>query len=376
MGVRQIITGAMLLFFCFVSCRRNTTQVQGESGQDDPAVFFSDRYPRWFLAAAYPRWFFDQPPKTVVAYDVVKPYRMDGYDRYCSYRRMRTKGFYRYHSQERFGRLMFTDQDSITFYYVPDTTVDTASFIVLDSFAGSTHRAYLLGRDSIQIAEDSLPLISSPPFAKGPESAGRIYGYGVVRMNMYSPMRGWMEAESRAIKDLMLKTSALIVTMDKQSTVGNDLQSAGIYDFDLLLENLSVDRRWYDPHTNNIHVALSCSGADIRRWNQVHSAGGLSDTALDTMAVSAEKPLRESVPAAPPDTSYNNLLENLDDPFREPRTSSRGTAVAPEQGKGPRRYPARPSLQRERMEADTEMNRELRRSREAMDSTLLDFQRE
>lgn len=314
----------LLLATLLVSCKsgnQTTTlpQTEKDSTQSISPSLYST-YPKWFLESPYPGWFFLPPEQTVAAYNTVKNYRMDAYDRHCSYNKMRTKGFYRCFQHEFLGRLAFDEQDSISFYYIPDTTIDTTSFIVVDSLDHGNNKIYLTALDSTDMPIATHAIASSAPWSKSMERAGRVYGIGHYRVNFYNHIKGWFIAESNAIKDVMLKTSALIVTLDREynsTASGQDMEEATLYDFDLLINNLTVERRWFDSKDGNLCVVVSCAVADVKKWNDGLEEG-LADSVLAKIKTPETQKVIEETNGSDDinrDATRQKLLESLSNPI-------------------------------------------------------------
>lgn len=310
-----------------------TLLVSCKSGSDTTALPQSDTdttetispllystYPKWFLESPYPSWFFLPPEQTVSAYNTVKNFRMDAYDRHCSYQKMRTKGFYRCFQHEFLGRLAFDEQDSISFFYIPDTTIDTTSFIIVDSLDHGNNKVFLTTLDSTDMPTATQAIASSAPWSKGMERAGRVYGVGRYKVNFYNHIKGWFIAESNAIKDVMLKTSALIVTLDREfqsTSAGDDMEEATLYDFDLLINNLTVERRWFDSKDGNLCVVVSCAIADVKKWNDGLEEG-LSDSVLAKIKTPETQKVIETTNGSDEvnrDETRQKLLESLSNPI-------------------------------------------------------------
>ncbi|MGM0462079.1 MAG: hypothetical protein ACQEQ4_06630 [Fibrobacterota bacterium] len=222
-------------------------------------------YPPWFQRIEYPHWFFYPPQNTVLGYDIAKDERKDAYDRFCSFEKMRTSGYIQVHRYEHLGRLRFTDQDSISFYYIPRPDINPEDFFPLDSITTATGRAVLFSPDSLHISRTSKPLLTDCDSAQsGNEEPGYTYGYGRARVNLYNPLRAWMEAESAAIRDLMQKSVFSLYTLNRSSSQG--IEQTSRYEFDLAVENLDIQKRWFEQETGNARVAVRVRTQDIHPW--------------------------------------------------------------------------------------------------------------
>ncbi|ERP30728.1 hypothetical protein [Chitinivibrio alkaliphilus] len=220
-----------------------------------------ENYPPWFQRRTFPRWFFEPPAKTVVGFDSAKPLRDDAYDRFCSFITMRTTGFLRVHQYEHLGQLLFTDEDSISFLYVPRTDVDTSDLILLDSLKSAVSMAGIFSTDSVAI--DTTPLSLFETVAP-PKDPNYIYGTGVSRVNLYNPLWGWMKAESRAIRNLMEQSVFSLYTLERSKD--GRMERASWYDFDLRVENLEIVRRWFCAESGNAAVAVRVRKGSISPW--------------------------------------------------------------------------------------------------------------
>lgn len=305
-----------------VSCKSGTTVTMVPEKTEDtvrsiePTLY--NTYPKWFLESPYPSWFFQPQAQTVAAFNTVKAVKLDAYDRHCSYKKMRTKGFYRCFQHEFLGRLAFDEQDSISFYYIPDTTIDTTNFIMLDSLDHGNNKVLLTALDSLEVNNSKQPIATSAPWNKGYEKAGRIYGIGKYRVNYYNHIKGWFIAESNAIKDVMLKTSALIVTLEREfrDISSEDMEEATLYDFDLLIKNLQIERRWFDEKDGNLCVVVSCGVSDITKWKDGMEEG-LSDSVLAKITKPETQKVIEKNNNEPTDRDEvrQKLLQSLSNPI-------------------------------------------------------------
>jgi hypothetical protein len=225
-------------------------------------------YPPWFQRIKFPHWFFYPPQNTVLGYDIAKGERQDAYDRFCSFDKMRTNGYIQIHRYEHLGRLRFTDQDSISFYYIPHPDISPEDFISLDSITTVTGRAVLFSPDSLTVPCTPTPLLTGGNHPQSQnEEPGYTYGYGRARVNLYNPLRAWMEAESAAIRDLMQKSVFSLYTLNRSSSQG--IEQTSRYEFDLEVENLEIKKRWFEQETGNARVAVRVRTQDIHPW-QTH----------------------------------------------------------------------------------------------------------
>lgn len=209
----------------------------------------------------YKSWFLNPPKGLVAGFPLkMKQVHEDGYDRFCSYQRMRARGVLRFY--EKNGKIKHS-QDSLYFYYDPNSSLlPPEDLTPTDSFAVTkNHQVYLYASSKDASVSNTLqPLCAVVPWTSGEEIEGRTYGYGVVGMSYYDHVGSWVSAESDAIRDVLGK-SAVLVAAQQKSTEG-DFTEVIRYEYDLTVQGIRVERRWvdFDEWSCNVVVSVPRSG--------------------------------------------------------------------------------------------------------------------
>lgn len=212
----------------------------------------------------YKSWFLNPPKGAVSGFPLkLKAAHEDGYDRFCSYQRMRARGVLRFY--EKNGRIKHR-QDSLYFYYDPNSSLlPPEDLNPVDSFAVTkNHQIYIYSSSKETSVPKTLqPICGVAPWTQVEEIDGRTYGYGVVGMSYYDHVGSWVNAESDAIRDVLGK-SAVLVAAQQKSTEG-DFTEVVRYEYDLTVQGIRVERRWVDFDEWSCHVVVSVprSGVSI-----------------------------------------------------------------------------------------------------------------
>lgn len=352
------IVALLFMLSCAGTGSKGRLPQDGADTLDSPCVSNNMQVSAFTLKAEYPQWFFVPPANAVAAFDVAKAARMDGYDRYCGYKQMRAKGFYFCQDKERFGNLYFTELDSIAFYYIPDTAIDTSSFIVVDSIHYGQGKSFLFSLDSITVSDSKSRLCQSPRWSSASEQGGRVYGYGYYRIPTYNHFRGWAKAESNAIKDLMLKTSAIVVSQEREHS--SRWSRANYYDFDLLISDVKVERRWFNPEDGIGSVVVSCHKSQIKRWvdnRDTTASEELSDSVLEKLSEPAVA--SSVVETVKPETNEAKKRQQLLESLGEPQSISDLDAKVEEEKAGSYDYERESTRRRLYEDADNLSNESL-----------------
>lgn len=263
--------------------------------------------PCGFLGQAlYPQWFLSPPQESFVAFNTHKSARMDAYDRWCAFNMMRAKGFFFAADREWGPGSSFTTRDSIAFYYNPIEDIDTSSFIMLDSFSVGLSTAYLISLSDISFSNEKKQLCKVSPGLIAHRD-GRIYGVGSSSLGLYNPLRGWIRAESRAIRELMEQTSFSLLSRRERSD--RDGLHIAYYRFDLSIEDIRLERRWYDEKTETAFVAVSVALDQIKEWSEDDSSiAPIYESEIDELK--REKPAESSRG----EISREDLMDRLSPP--------------------------------------------------------------
>lgn len=211
----------------------------------------------------YKNWFLNPPQHGITGFPLRnKKASEDGFDRFCSYQRMRAKGVLRFYENN--GRIK-NKQDSLYFYYDPNSTVNPADLKTIDSMSVTkSHKLYLYSSSDISIAKDKITLCSSSEWNSSMELPNRTYGYGLIGLSYYDHVGSWVTAESDAIRDLLGKSAVLIAS--QQLSTEKDLTEVTRYEYDLLVQNIRVERRWVNFDDWSCHVVVSAPQSGISIW--------------------------------------------------------------------------------------------------------------
>lgn len=296
---------------------------------------------------SYKSWFLNPPQKGVTGFPLRnKKASADGFDRFCSYQRMRAKGVLRFYESN--GRIK-NRQDSLYFYYDPNSAVDPNELKALDSMAVTkSHKLYLYSSEEMSVNSEAMMLCASSKWDPAMESPDRTYGYGLIGLSYYDHVGSWVTSESDAIRDLLGKSAVLVAS--QQLSTEQNLTEVTRYEYDLLIQNIRVERRWVDFDDWSCHVVVSAPTSGISIW-KADSTDPLRDKRII--------PQQESVPAAEiiPDES-----EPLSDTVvSEPAKKSSGVAVG--------------SKEWYKLYRDAQ-NRQLNRSTDSLEQAQEQFERE
>lgn len=215
------------------------------------------------IQISYKSWFFTPPQNSVVGFPLRnKKASADGYDRFCSYQRMRAKGVLRFYENN--GKIKNT-QDSLYFYYDPNSAINPADLKAIDSLAVTkAHKLYLYSSQNISVDTRNALLCSSAKWNSSMESPAREYGYGIIGLSYYDHVGSWVSAESDAIRDLLGKSAVLVAS--QQFSTERDFTEVTRYEYDLLVQNIRVERRWVNFDDWSCHVVVSVPKAGISVW--------------------------------------------------------------------------------------------------------------
>jgi hypothetical protein len=226
----------------------------------------------------YKQWFFQSPQGTVVGFPLrTKSAAEDGYDRFCSYSRMRARGIVRFY--ERNGGFEH-NQDSLYFFYDPNSgSTAPDELVVIDSFAVTKgHKLYLYSQKEFGVDKELHSLCSGRVWNKGEESDARVYGYGVVGLSYYDHVGSWVSAESDAIRDMLGKSAVSVAA--QQISSEQSFTEVIRYEYDLEVAGVTVERRWVDFDDWSCHVVVSAPVGAVVSWVQ-DSTDQLSDVAIN-----------------------------------------------------------------------------------------------
>ncbi len=257
----------------------------------------------------YKSWFFNPPAGAVVGFPLrAKTADADSYDRYCSYARMRANGVL--HFYERNGKHTHK-QDSLSFFYDPNQSSTSPSDLkVLDSLTVTKgHELFLYSPVVTEINNSTVSLCSSSPWGNNNEVASRTYGYGVIGLSYYDHVGSWVTAESDAIRDLLGKSAVLIAS--HRLNADNSFTEVVRYEYDLIVENIQVERRWVNFDDWSCHVVVSAPSSSITSWKG-DTTDLLSDKAISTNSPKVAD-TSEEVNSVKADVDSEKVLVHSDD---------------------------------------------------------------
>jgi hypothetical protein len=193
-----------------------------------------DKYPIWFLTPTEPG---------VVGFDIAnKGSKADAVDRFCSYKKMRAKGFVRFYESGK----SHNQQDSISFFYILDTSITSDKLIRNSSvnFLGGYASHFSL--DSIdELNTQEISPCDIPKWGGADELVDRVYGYGISEFRYYDRLGSWVRSESDALKDLLRRSAREIVSSQKDS-YGGKLEEVSKIRYDVEVSNIKVERRFVE----------------------------------------------------------------------------------------------------------------------------------
>jgi len=214
----------------------------------------------------YRAWFFNPPLGTVVGYpqDGITA-EQDALVRIKGNARMFVKGKLRYYNDNNYNN----KQDSISFYYDDSDTQAVKGFNKVDSFyICCSNNLCILSSDSTKtIDTTNVSGCSSTRFYPNDES-GYLYGKGTAKLSYYNQASSWMAAEELGIKTLCRQSVVKYATMEKmnESDTQTEISNTVCYELDLVVKNVIVLSRYYNPGDRTCTVWVACKKTDVNPW--------------------------------------------------------------------------------------------------------------
>jgi len=218
----------------------------------------------------YKKWFFKTPPGMVVGYPQnLKDSHKDGKVRLSSYKQTRVKGFIRQYSDD----LIFDEQDSVFFYYNDRDSAVFNSAIVLDSFILNHYYLYLISPDSQAFDNSKIPIHTSKEYWPASDNVNNnemLSAKAAETFNYYDQASPWMVAEENAIKQLAQQSVYHFASLQKYIQTGDKEELSETYQItlDLIISNINVVKRYYDPQKKSCNVIVSCRKSDIKPYQE------------------------------------------------------------------------------------------------------------
>jgi hypothetical protein len=220
----------------------------------------------------YRAWFFNPWPGTVAGYPAHGiSAQSDALMRIRGYSRMFVKGTLRYYNDGEYD----DKQDSISFYYDDGDTQTVKGYKAVDSFFVCCSDKIVLMCAGTAAAIDTTDVSGCNAMVFHPDNDTRqLYGKGTVKLSYYDQASSWIAAEELGIKILCRQSVVHYATMQKmnESDDQTEISTTVRYALDLVVKNIMVVSRYYNPGERTCTVWVACKKTDVNP-QKGHSMG-------------------------------------------------------------------------------------------------------